>query len=59
MSLNKDVRSLKTFCHDYPEAKRLLLYGGKDRIMIDGVLCVPVTEFLLNLKPDAKIPFVV
>lgn len=54
----KDVRSLKTFCHDYPEAKTLLLYGGKDRIMIDGVLCVPVREFLLNLKPDSKIPFV-
>lgn len=53
----KDVRSLKAFCHDYKEAKRILLYGGRDKLIIDGIMCVPVTEFLLHLKPDSKIPF--
>ncbi len=54
----KDVRSLKSFLYDYPEAKALLLYGGREALEIDGVLCAPVLEFLQNLKPDSKIPFV-
>lgn len=47
-----DLRSLKTFGDDYPEAKLLLLYRGKEKIKIDNILCWPVEEFLLALLPD-------
>lgn len=48
---SKDVRGLRTFKEDYPEAEPLLLYRGKERLKIDGVLCLPAEEFLLGLKP--------
>jgi len=48
-----DLRSLKTFCADYPEAKPLLLYCGTEKLKIDNVLCWPVTEFLLQLAPNS------
>jgi hypothetical protein len=43
---------LKTFCLDYPEAKPLVLYRGKDKLMIEGIPCWPVSEFLKNLIPN-------
>lgn len=49
---SKDVKSLKTFCEDYPECKPLLLYRGKIRTQVDKILCVPCEEFLLQLKMD-------
>jgi uncharacterized protein len=39
---------------DYPEAKPVLLYRGIEKIAIDGILCIPVTEFLLSL--DTLVP---
>jgi uncharacterized protein len=48
---SKDLRGLKSFKEDYPEAETMLLYRGKERLKIDGVLCVPAGEFLLGLKP--------
>jgi hypothetical protein len=29
----------------------VLLYRGRDRLEIDGIRCVPVEEFLLQLVP--------
>jgi predicted AAA+ superfamily ATPase len=52
----KDVRSLRTFRQDYPQAKVCLLYGGKERIMINDILCLPAEEFLIDLIPDAPAP---
>jgi len=52
----KDLRSLRAFLADYPQAQGRLLYRGKERLMIDGVLCFPVEEFLLNLSPDNELP---
>jgi predicted AAA+ superfamily ATPase len=46
-----DLTALKHFAEDYPQAKRYLLYRGEDRLSRDGVLCVPVERFLLELKP--------
>lgn len=46
-----DLRSLRAFGEDYPESRRILLYGGSDRIETDGVLCLPVEEFLRGLVP--------
>lgn len=48
----EDVKSLRIFTKDYPMAKCLLLYRGENRIMQNGILCIPVEEFLLNLKPN-------
>ncbi len=52
----KDVRPLLAFREDYPQAKACLLYGGKDRLNVNGVLCLPCEEFLKNLVPDAPAP---
>ena len=51
----RDVRSLKTFRSDYPESRVALLYRGRERIMVDDVLCIPCEEFLRELKPDNAI----
>jgi predicted AAA+ superfamily ATPase len=48
----EDLRALKSFAEDYPKARLYLLYRGKDRLLQDGVLCIPCEEFLLALKPD-------
>jgi uncharacterized protein len=48
----RSLKSLKTFLSDYPEASAMLLYGGTEKLMVDGILCWPVEDFLLQLKPD-------
>ena len=45
-----DLRGLKTFGEDYPQAERVLLYRGKERLLVDGIRVVPSGEFLLDLK---------
>ncbi len=49
---SKDLRALRAFREDYPEANACLLYMGKERLAIDGILCIPCEEFLLGLHPD-------
>lgn len=49
-----DVKPLRSFMQDYPEAETVLVYLGKERLVIDGVRCEPVTEFLLSLTPDTS-----
>lgn len=46
----QDLRGLKSFGEDYPEAERILLYRGKERLLIDGIKVEPCEEFLLNLN---------
>jgi predicted AAA+ superfamily ATPase len=46
-----DLRSLKTFQSDYPESTPLLLYRGKEKLLVDGILCCPAQPFLLGLRP--------
>lgn len=46
----QDLRALKAFGKDYPEAKRFLAYGGKERLLKEGVSIEPAGEFLLGLK---------
>lgn len=50
---SEDLRGLKKFGEDFPESRRWLLYRGRERLLIDGVLCLPCEEFLLDLKPDS------
>lgn len=49
----EDLRGLKKFGDDFPESRRWLLYRGKERLMIDTILCLPCEEFLVQLKPDS------
>lgn len=51
----EDLRGFRAFRDEYPEALRLLLYRGRDRLLIDGVLCLPVTDFLRALDPAASL----
>ena len=48
----KHLRTLKTFSNDYPEAKPLFLYRGKEKLLIDGIPCWPAGEFLRQLVPN-------
>ena len=52
---SKDMRGLKSFKEDYPEAQIVLLYRGKTKTMVDGILCLPCDEFLKNLYPGKLI----
>ncbi|MBN1413449.1 MAG: ATP-binding protein [Spirochaetales bacterium] len=52
---SRDLRSLKEFRRDYPEAGCVLVYRGKDRLLIDNILCVPAGEFLANIHPDNRL----
>ena len=48
-----DLRGLRAFGEDYPEATRWLIYRGKERFLRDGVTCIPAEEFLRALRPGA------
>jgi uncharacterized protein len=43
-----DLRSLKAFRDDYPEATVSLIYLGSDRLQIDGISIVPAVEMLTS-----------
>jgi predicted AAA+ superfamily ATPase len=45
-----DLRGLKTFGEDYPQAERILVYRGTERLLVDGIRVVPCEEFLPELK---------
>jgi predicted AAA+ superfamily ATPase len=47
-----DLRPLRAFVDDYPEAQALLLYRGQEELLIDGIRCLPVETFLLSLVPS-------
>ncbi|MEW6088728.1 MAG: DUF4143 domain-containing protein [bacterium] len=47
----EDLRALNSFKSDYPESTPYLLYRGRERIMKNGVLCIPCDEFLSKLNP--------
>lgn len=52
----KDLRPLKAFKEDYPEAKTIFIYRGNWPLEIDGIACIPAPDFLLGLKPNQAIP---
>ncbi|MCK5787150.1 MAG: ATP-binding protein [Candidatus Sabulitectum sp.] len=51
----RDLRPLKTFRDDYPECQSLMLYRGDSNVLIDGILCMPVGEFLTGLIPGRNL----
>jgi predicted AAA+ superfamily ATPase len=50
-----DLRGLKSFRDEYPESSVILLYRGRERMLRDGILCLPCGDFLLRLFPDKTI----
>lgn len=50
-----DLRALKAFKADYPEAQVCLLYMGQEEIKISDVLCLPCETFLKNLHPQTQL----
>ena len=46
-----DLRPLRTFGIDYPEASRLLLYRGPERLVRDGIQIRPCEDFLRDVRP--------
>ena len=46
-----DLRGLRAFGEDYPEATLWLIYRGKERFLRDGVTCIPAEDFLRALRP--------
>ncbi|MCY3931342.1 MAG: DUF4143 domain-containing protein [Acidobacteria bacterium] len=46
----RDLSGLRAFVADYPEAKPVLLYGGR-RTLTNGILCLPYEGFLRSLVP--------
>ncbi len=45
----QDLKGLKAFLADYPEAEAVFLYRGAEVLEVEGVRCVPVGEFLGRL----------
>ncbi|MFH1825773.1 MAG: ATP-binding protein [bacterium] len=45
----EDLRGLKSFAEDFPQAEKFLLYRGKDRLEIDGIKVLPCEDFLKTL----------
>ena len=52
-----DLRGLASFGDEYPEARRVLLYRGRRRLVRKGVLCVPVEGFLSRLHPERGLEY--
>ena len=50
-----DFKGLQSFSEDYPQAKKIILYGGSERYLKDDVLCIGLEEFLSELSPKKSI----
>lgn len=50
-----DLKSLRVFLSDYPEARGVFVYGGERRLNVEGVDVVPVGTFLRELATWLKI----
>jgi predicted AAA+ superfamily ATPase len=51
-----DLRGLKAFRADYPEAGLRLLYRGDEALEVEGIRCLPCDAFLRALMPGAPLP---
>ncbi len=51
-----DLRGLKAFRDEYPEAGLRLLYRGEETLSMDEIRCLPCDEFLRDLVPGGTLP---
>ena len=54
ISMN-DVKPLKAFKEEYPEADCILLYGGFETKIVRDILCIPTSKFLSELCFDEPV----
>ncbi|MEI8301069.1 MAG: AAA family ATPase [Chlamydiota bacterium] len=54
---SSDLRGLKEFKKDYPEASLAFIYRGKEKLQKDGIPCIPAEDFLKNLDPSNALLF--
>ena len=47
-----DLRALRAFRDDYPEAEATVLHRGSERTRIDDIWCLPIEDFLRRMVPD-------
>ena len=47
----RDLRGLRAFLEDYPEAQARLLYRGDERLEIRGIRCEPCEAYLAGIRP--------
>ncbi len=47
-----DLRSLRSFCEEYPEATPILIYRGTERLLKHNILCIPCEQFLQEVVPN-------
>lgn len=47
-----DLKGLRAFREDYPEADCLFIYRGTEKLMKNRILCIPAHLFLQKLVPD-------
>lgn len=50
-----DLRPLRAFGEEYPEARRVFLYRGEEEALVDGIVCMPCANFLKQLLPDSPL----
>jgi len=50
-----DFRSLREFRQDYPQSQTILLYRGKEKLLMEHVLCIPCEMFLKQLTPQVDL----
>jgi len=50
----EDLSALKTFKEDYPQSQAFFLYGGREKLKIGNILCIPCKDFLVALDPQLK-----
>lgn len=48
---SSDLRGLRSFREDYPQAEPMLLYRGEHALVVDGIRCLPCEDFLAGLEP--------
>jgi len=52
---SNDLKRLMSFRTDYPGASCFFLYRGKEKLMKNGILCMPCDLFLEKLTPENRI----
>ncbi len=50
-----DLRGLRAFQEDYPEARCVLLYRGRECRIENGILCISVEDFLRGVDPKMEL----
>jgi predicted AAA+ superfamily ATPase len=51
----EDLRSLQEFRQDYSKSQTIFLYRGKDKLLLDHILCLPCEMFLKALSPQVDL----